>query len=157
MSISLALARIRLTQNKDALAKLRRVGKLVKDQYGERYDAMFDGMSIPFWVGHEKDIPLNMAESLLEDYLMPLDEGCKNCSEKGKNYRKDVPGSGVTVAGECVKCKGTGWADTNTNAPLFKILTTTNPTNPLNPMQQYQQPPVAETEVSAALTGANVS
>ena len=156
MSTSLALAKIRLTQNKDAIAKLRRVGKLVKDQYGERFDAMFDGMPIPFWLTHEKEVPLNIAEALTEDYVMPIDEGCRNCTPDKRNYKKDVPGTGVTVAGECHKCKGTGWADTNTNAPLFKILTTTNPANPLNPMQQYQQPPViAAKEVSEALTNAS--
>src|SRR6266404_6224780 len=116
MSSSIATAEIRLTQNKDALAKLRRLGKLVKDQYGERFDAMFDGNMIPFWLGQVRSIPQNWAEGLTADFLMPIDEKCKNCK-----------GSGATLAGECHKCKGIGWADTNIVAPLFKILSTTDP------------------------------
>lgn len=130
MSTSIATAEIRLTQNKDALAKLRRIGKLVKDAHGERFDAMFDGNPIPFWIGQVRSIPQNWAEGLVDSYVMPLDDKCKNCKGSGQ----------IVGGGECNKCKSTGWVDINRPAPLFKMLSTTDPL--VFDPQSYQAPPM---------------
>lgn len=155
MSSSIATAEIRLTQNKDALAKLRRLGiardgrGLIVDQHGERYDAMFDSNSIPFWIGQVRTIPQSWAESLVDTYKMPLDEGCKHCKPTGK-YDPHVAGTGATIAGICHQCRGTGWVDSNRTAPLFKILSSTDPLA-LNP-QNYQAPPELPTASVESLT-----
>lgn len=142
---SLAMADIRLTQNKDALAKLRRLGRLKKDEYGERFDAMFDSNPIPFWIGQVRNIPENWVDGLVDSFLMPIDAPCKNCSKNVKDDkgRTERQSDGYLVGGgECPKCKGTGWADTNVIAPLFKKLTVTDPLL-LNPAS-YQAPPMKE-------------
>ena len=139
--MSSSMSEIRLTNNEDAIARLKRLGLLVKDQYGWRYDAMFNAMGIPFWLGHVKRIPTEWAESLV-DAVMPIDEKCVNCK-----------GNGSTQAGLCHICKGTRWTLTNRIAPLFKLLSTEDLLTQ-NP-QIYQEPPKTKSnskEAEEALT-----
>lgn len=147
MSSNIATATIRLTKNSDALAKLRRLGNTKKsgglgglhvDQYGERFDAMFDGNAIPFWIGEVKEIPLNWAEALVESYIMPLDGPCPHCSTKDTRAA-GTGGAGYTIAGVCTTCKSTGWVDLNISASLFKIEDRADPLT-LAP-KNYQGPP----------------
>ena len=135
-----SMSEIRLTQNADALKKLKRLGLLVKDQHGERFNAIFASMPIPFWVGHVKKIPTKWALGLLDDYKMPLDERCKQCK-----------GQGATAIGICHVCKGVKWAGTNVTAPLFKIMSTSDPL--IEDPSMYQAPPEKEIDAAAeALT-----
>jgi hypothetical protein len=133
---SASTAEIRITENKDALARLRRLGHLRKDEKGrEFYVAMYDGKSVPFYLGHVRTIPAEWAKGIVASYIMPMDEECVNCHDGKKS-------KGYTVAGLCQVCKGTKLVSTNIERPLFKLLSERDPL--LEDMNLYQAPPDVE-------------
>lgn len=159
MASSVATARIRLTMNEDVLKKLRRLAAdningtalLRKNGQGQEYfSAMFDGMSIPFYIGQEREIPLAWAESLAMT-VMPMDAPCKNCATK-ETLRTGAISPGVLPGGgECHRCKGSGLRDSNIERPLFKILSQTD-ASVYDPNNYQSAPPLVTDEAAKALT-----
>ena len=106
-----SLKQIEIVVNEDPqlIAQLRRTGGLVTDEHGERVDAMYDGHSRSFYVGHPQVLPKDWAEGFLVNYVVPLQEPCPHCKGKGS-----------TSAGICHECKGTKWHDLNKLVRVFK-------------------------------------
>lgn len=159
MSSSVATARIRLTTNEDVIRKLRRLAQnningtalFRKNGQGQEYfSAMFDGMSIPFYIGQEREIPLAWAESLAMT-VMPMDEPCKNCGTEVSLKRKEVSRGTLQGGGECPRCKGSGLRDSNIERPLFKILSQTD-ASVYDPNNYQSAPPLVTDEATKALT-----
>ena len=125
----IATASLRLTERKEVLDRLRRIGTLRKDAEGrEYYETRFDGNPIPFWIGQIRALPQEWAESIESTEVMPMDEKCKQCK-----------GTGSVVTGFCAICKGTGMVDTGQMYKLFKIVDRADPLA-LDP-RTYQTPP----------------
>src|SRR6266513_1009865 len=89
---------IELTQHKDVLDRLRRLGIIKKDAQRagkEYYQTLFSGQPINFYVGEPRTFPAEIGRALENSNLTYLDEKCSHCK-----------GNGSTVAGICVNCKG---------------------------------------------------
>src|SRR5579859_1432608 len=130
-----ATGEITLTERPEVLSRMRRLGMLVEDEKRgeEYYETTFSAIPVRFYVGYAATLPLDWCRALYgaDGYgngsWMPMDEGCKNCKEHGKIYKKDVAGTGSTASGECRTCKGTGWVDTGKRYRLYKLLTQNDP------------------------------
>jgi hypothetical protein len=149
MSSSVATGRIRLTENPDVLKKLRRLAKGENNINGtcawrknaagqEYYSVMFDGMSIPFYVGQTRDLPLSWAQSIAS-VVMPMDEKLSELHEWDVDWWR-----------ECPRCKGIGLRDSNIERPLFKLLSQTD--EAIFDPNSYQSAPPVSTETEKALT-----
>ena len=138
-----AVATVVLNDNPEVIDRLRRIGQLDKDEYGEYYTGQFNAMGFKFYLGMPREIPLVWAEGIRNSYVMPIDAPCMHC--RGVD---DKP-KGYTIAGLCQSCKGSKWVDTGKQIHLFKITGENDPMT-FNPAK-YNKPPekTAEPTVTA--------
>ena len=127
--MNLSKSIVTVNDDKQLLAKLRRLHVIERDEYGEFLWAQVGGEFIgdgkkvipgdtfKMYLGNEVEMPADFARKLLAGYPVPLDKPCPQC------WNKELDEStGYTVAGICHQCKGNKFIDLNRTVNTFVLV-----------------------------------
>lgn len=122
---------VRVNEDPELIAKLRRLKVIEKDGDGEfiwaqvggdyfvtkRSGADYQCSQFKMYLGNEVEMPSDFARKLMVGYPVPLDEPCPQCWNEKLNKS-----TGFTIAGMCHQCRGMKFIDLNRTANTFEIV-----------------------------------